>query len=172
MHQKTPKIDFFPNFSKSSEKVAFLQKKVYQNPQQRSRCRYRHRKKSKTTKQKFFRFGFGLTICRKLLEEWKQPSRLYNQKHLIPVFFSCSVETTLSGNGERHLRGCHRESWGESQTILSKNLKGFSKWQFEVWKKWRDKKKGIASNFSLKLARTNRCSNSVGDNLKKNILAQ
>ena len=53
------------------------------------------------------------------------PSRLYNQKHLIlPEFFSCSVETTLSGNGEIHLRGCHRESGWESQTISSKNLQG------------------------------------------------
>ena len=74
---------------------------------------------------------FKVLFARKLLEEWKHPSRLYNQKHLIPVFFSCSVETTLSGNAERHLWGCHKESEGESQTILRTNLLYFflySKW--------------------------------------------
>ena len=92
---------------------------------------------------------FKVLFARKLLEEWKHPSRLYNRRHLIPVFFSCSLETTLSGNGERHLWGCHRESKGESQTILRKNLQGFFKWQFGVLKKCsnQNEKKGIASNF-------------------------
>ena len=65
--------------------------------------------------------SFKVLFARKLLEEWKHPSRLYNQKHLIPVFFSCSVETTLSGNEEIHLWDCrHRESGGEAQTILER----------------------------------------------------
>ena len=42
---------FFCNFSKSSEKVAYLQKKVCQNPQHRSRCRYRRRKIVKIDRQ-------------------------------------------------------------------------------------------------------------------------
>ena len=45
---------FFCNFSKSSEKVAYLQKKVCQNPQHRSRCRYRRRKIVKIDRQKVF----------------------------------------------------------------------------------------------------------------------
>ena len=90
---------------------------------------------------------FKVLFARKLLEEWKHPSRLYNRRHLIPVFFSCSVETTLSGNGERHLWGCHRESGGESQTILRKNLQGFFKWQFGVLKKCSNQKKRYRVKF-------------------------
>ena len=40
--------------SKTSEKIAYLQKKVYQNPPHRSRCRYERRKKGQIEKQNFF----------------------------------------------------------------------------------------------------------------------
>ena len=42
---KMLQIHFFCKFSKTSEKTAYLQKKVYPNPQRSSRCRYRPRKK-------------------------------------------------------------------------------------------------------------------------------
>ena len=73
---------FFCNFSKTSEKTAYLQKKVCQNPQRSSRCRYARRKKSKTAKQKFFRFGFGGTICR------LQSSRKYMRRWVFPWKFT------------------------------------------------------------------------------------
>ena len=40
---------FFCNFSKTSEKTAYLHKKVCQNPQRSSRCRYERVKKVKST---------------------------------------------------------------------------------------------------------------------------
>ena len=47
---------FFCQFSKTSEKIAYLQKKVCRNPPHHSRCRYERRKKGQTNKQNFFYF--------------------------------------------------------------------------------------------------------------------
>ena len=45
---------FFCKFSKTSEKIAYLQKKVCQDPQRSSRCRYERRKKGQIEYQNFF----------------------------------------------------------------------------------------------------------------------
>ena len=45
---------FFCKFSKTSEKIAYLQKKVCRNPQRSSRCRYERRKKSQIDTSEFF----------------------------------------------------------------------------------------------------------------------
>ena len=75
---------------------------------------------------------FKVLFARKLLEEWKHPSRLYNQKHLIPpVFFSCSGETTSAGMGKdiyevvtERVEGSPKQSWGKiCKDVLSDNLR-------------------------------------------------
>ena len=111
MHEKWLKIVFFCKFSKTSEKTAYLQKKVCRNPQRSSRCRCDCRKKLKTNRQNFFWFAFRGTICserRVLQSQWLGKAHVKFDSEMIQKCFTrtgCCLDITGKQNDLVHIDG-------------------------------------------------------------------